>query len=44
VLAAAVLSASRAAVAYWRVIKGTESLPSLVRQAVLQVAGTARKN
>ncbi|MGH3149173.1 MAG: TetR/AcrR family transcriptional regulator [Streptosporangiaceae bacterium] len=41
VLAAAVFSASRAAVGYWRAIKGTESLPSLVRQAVLQVAGTA---
>ncbi len=39
VLAAAAFSAARAAVSYWTVTKGTEPLPSLVRQAVYQVAG-----
>jgi tape measure domain-containing protein len=37
VLAAAVFSAARAAVGHWRATVGTESLPSLVRQAINQV-------
>jgi AcrR family transcriptional regulator len=40
VLAAALFSAARAAVAYWRATRGTESLPSLVRLAVSQVTCT----
>jgi AcrR family transcriptional regulator len=37
VLAAAVFSAARAAVGYWRATKGAEPLPSLVRAAINQV-------
>jgi tape measure domain-containing protein len=37
VLAAAVFSAARAAAVHWRATRGTESLPSLVRQAINQV-------
>jgi AcrR family transcriptional regulator len=41
VLAAAVFSAARAAVGHWRATRGTEPLPALVRQAVIQVTCTS---